>query len=181
MTAGPGMTFFFPSTPDCHKNFEILCEAARRLEQRIGKGRFRVVITVKGDENRYARWLQKQWGSVDSVEFRGLLSREELARAYGEASCLVFPSRAETWGLPISEFLPTGKPMILADLPYAHETAAGAERVAFVPPTDAKALAACMQAVVEGDLSRFGAVPACEAAAPFAPSWDALFDLLLSA
>lgn len=172
-------TFFYPSTPDCHKNFEVLCEAARLLEQRIGKGRFRVVITVKGDENRYARWLQKHWGNVGSVVFRGLLSREELAKAYGEATCLVFPSRAETWGLPISEFLPTGKPMILADLPYAHETAAGASQVAFFPVMDAAALSARMQEVTEGTLSSFGPVEAVEIALPCARDWEALFNLLL--
>jgi glycosyltransferase involved in cell wall biosynthesis len=177
---GPEMTtFFYPSTPDCHKNFEVLCEAARLLEQRIGKGRFRVVITVRGDENRYARWLQKHWGNVDSVEFRGLLSREELAEAYGEATCLVFPSRAETWGLPISEFLPTGKPMILADLPYAHETAAGASQVAFFPVMDAAALSGRMQEVMEGTLSSFGPVEAVEIAPPCAQDWEALFNLLL--
>lgn len=177
---GPGRTtFFYPSTPDCHKNFEVLCEAARLLEQRIGQGRFRVVITVKGDENRYARWLQKHWGNLDSVEFRGFLSREELAKTYGEATCLVFPSRAETWGLPISEFLPTGKPMILADLPYAHETAAGASQVAFFPVMDAAALSGRMQEVMEGTLSSFGPVETLNSAPPCAQDWVALFNLLL--
>ena len=172
-------TFFYPSTADCHKNFETLCEAARLLEQHIGKDRFRVVITVKGDENRYARWLKKHWGNVDSIDFRGLLSREELADAYGEATCLVFPSRTETWGLPISEFLPTGKPMILADRPYAHETAAGASQVAFFPVTDAAALSGRMQEVTEGTLSSFGPVEAVDIAPPCAQDWEALFNLLL--
>lgn len=177
----PGMTtFFYPSTADCHKNFETLCEAARMLEERVGKDRFRVVITVKGSENRYAQWLRKHWGNVHSVEFRGLLSREELARAYGEASCLVFPSRAETWGLPISEFLPTGKPMLLADLPYAHETAAGASQAAFFPVSDVQVLALRMQEVLEGDCTHLSPVPAVETAPPTAKGWEALFELLLS-
>lgn len=178
---GPGMTmFFYPSTADCHKNFETLCEAARMLEERIGKERFRVVITVNGQENRYARWLRENWGNVDSVEFRGLLSREELARAYGKAHCLIFPSRAETWGLPISEFLPTGKPMLLADLPYAHETAAGARKAAFFPVSDAQALALRMQEVLERDCTHLSPVPAVETAPPTAKGWEALFELLLS-
>ena len=178
---GPGMTtFIYPSTPDCHKNFETLLEAARILEARVGKDRFRVVITVRGDENRYAGWLRKRWGDVASVEFRGLLSREELARAYADAGCLVFLSRAETWGLPVSEFLPTGKPMILADRPYAHETAAGAAQVAFSPVMDAEALAGRMQDVLEGKLEAFGPVEVQAPAPPYAPDWTALFDCLLS-
>lgn len=172
--------FLFPATADVHKNFETLCEAARLLEKRMGKNRFRVLVTVKGDENRYAAWLRRMWSDVDSIDFRGLLSREELAKAYSEAACLVFPSRAETWGLPISEFLATGKPMILADLPYAHETAAGAAQVAFSPPMDPQMLSEWMEKVCIGDSRDFSAVPSPSFQAPYAPDWDALFQLLLA-
>jgi len=176
-----GMTLFiYPSTPDAHKNFETLLEAARMLEARVGKDRFRVVITVKGNENRYAKWMRKRWGGVASVDFRGLLCREDLAKAYGEATCLVFPSRAETWGLPISEFLPTGKPMILADRPYAHETAAGATQVAFFPEINAEALSGRMQDVLEGKWDAFGPVVVPAPAHPYSSDWATLFDYLLS-
>ncbi len=172
--------FFFPSWPDVHKDFETLCEAARILENSVGKGRFRVAITVKGDENRYGRWLKKRWGDVESLEFCGFMRREALAEAYGRAACLVFPSRAETWGLPISEFKPTGKPMILADLPYAHETAADAPDVAFFPVGDAAALAAIMEDFLNGKRAAFRNVPAPVMAAPYAPDWEHLFSLLLN-
>jgi glycosyltransferase involved in cell wall biosynthesis len=171
--------FLFPSTPDVHKNFETLCEAARMLEDRLGKDRFRVVLTVKGDENRYAAWLRREWGDVVSIDFHGLMSRGELARAYGEAACLVFPSRAETWGLPISEFLPTGKPMILADLPYAHETAAGASWVAYFPVTDVAALASIMENYLCGGLMGFQGVPVSSFQPPHVSDWEMLFRVLL--
>ena len=172
--------FLFPSTPDVHKNFETLCEAARLLEERLGRKRFRVIITVKGNENQYAKWLHEKWGDVQSIDFQGLMSRDNLARAYGEAACLVFPSRAETWGLPISEFIPTGKPIILADLPYAHETAAGASRVAFIPARDARALASAMESFLNGNLQEFHPVAIPSFEPPYASDWDALFQLLLS-
>ena len=171
--------FFYPSTADCHKNFETICEAARLLERSIGLGRFRTVITVRGDENRYASWLRKHWEDVDSLEFKGLLSREELARYYGKAACLIFPSRAETWGLPITEFLPTGKPMILADLPYAHNTAAGASKAAFFPVSDAEALALRMKEVLDGSFTSFGQVGTEPMEPPYASGWEALFEFLL--
>lgn len=171
--------FLYPATADVHKDFETLCEAARLLEERIGKGRFRVVLTVKGDENRYAKWLYGKWGGVESLDFRGLLPREELAYAYGQAACLVFPSRAETWGLPISEFLPTGKPMILSDLPYSHNTSAGAPMVSFFPVTDAAALADRMQEVIDNKNVTFSAVPVPEFKPPYAASWEQLFEILL--
>lgn len=176
----PGMTvFLYPSTPDCHKNFETLCEAARLLEEHIGPGKFRVILTVSGDENRYARWLKRRWGDVQSLVFNGLMNRDELAEAYGRATCLVFPSRTETWGLPISEFLPTGKPMILADRPYAHETAAGADRVVFFPVMDAKALSDRMREMMEGRWNAFEVVEAPIPAVPLARDWASLFDILL--
>ena len=131
--------FLYVSTADCHKNFETLCEAARLLERETGPGRFRVVLTISGEENRYARWLKKRWGRVSSLEFKGFMSKEMLFGYYRAASCFVFPSRVETWGLPITEFmLLNGGKMLLADLPYAHET--GGEKSVFFPATDVQHL-----------------------------------------
>ena len=131
--------FLYVSTPDCHKNFETLCEAARLMEKEIGTGKFRVALTISGEENRYARWVKKHWGNVPSIEFQGLMSREKLFGYYKAASCFVFPSRVETWGLPITEFmLLNGGKMLLADLPYAHETSE--EKGTFFPATDARRL-----------------------------------------
>jgi len=173
-------TFFYPATPDCHKNFETLCEAAQMLENQLGKGKFKLLLTIKGDENRYARWIYKKWGSVDSINFVGFLSKNELAESYGRASALVFPSRIETWGLPISEFLPSGKPMILADLPYSRGVAAGAEKVAFFNPTSPKALSQSMLAVINNDLKAFQSVPKIEPKSPYAADWQGLFNILLT-
>ena len=171
--------FLYPSTPDCHKNFETLCQAAGLLEQRLGTDRFKAVITVSGNENRYAAWLKKRWGHVSSIDFHGFMSREELIVAYKESDCLVFPSRVETWGLPISEFMATGKPLLLADLPYAHETAEGASQVAYFQAEDASSLASQMLALVEGDLSAFTPVSAKAKKFPFAENWDGLFNILM--
>ena len=171
--------FLYVGTPDCHKNFETLFRAARLLEEKTGKGAFKVLVTIKGDENRYAKWLYSNWCGTESIDFRGFLSREKLAGAYGEATCLVFPSRAETWGLPISEFLSCGKPMILADLPYAHGTAAGAASAAFFPVMDAERLASLMQEVITGSLASFGPVPVQEIRPPYAAGWKEMFDILL--
>lgn len=135
--------FFFASSPDCHKNFETLCRASEMLEKELGKGRFKTVITVSGTENRYARWLHKKWGGVDSIEFAGYMSREDLFGLYKAADAFVFPSRVETWGLPVSEYLAVteGKGrLLLADLPYARGVASEASGALFFPATDASAL-----------------------------------------
>jgi glycosyltransferase involved in cell wall biosynthesis len=107
------------------------------------------------------------------------MTREELNRSYGSATCLVFPSRAASWGLPISEFLPTGKPMLLADLPYAHETATGAQQVRFFPACNATALADALQDLLEGRTDAFRPVAHPRLDAPFAVDWKDLFQRLL--
>lgn len=171
--------FVYPSTPDCHKNFELVCRAADIAERIAGKGKFRVVLTIDGTENRYSRRVFRKWGRVESVDFAGLMPRDRLFSLYSEASCLIFPSRTESWGLPISEFLPSGKPMLLADLPYAHETAAGAAKVAFFDPENAEDLASHMLELISGNLSSFRPVPGTKPSAPQANDWDALFKILL--
>ena len=176
---GAPFTFLYPASPDCHKNFETLCEAARMLEAEYGNSKFKVQLTVSGEENRYSRWLKSRWGSVSSISWNGKMSREELFGCYGSSDCLVFPSRVETWGLPISEFLPTRKPMIVSDLPFAHETTAGASKVAFFGPESASALKDEMKKVLSGDLSSFAPVPGRDIASPVARSWEEIFRILL--
>ena len=80
---------------------------------------------------------------MDSIEFAGYMSREDLFGLYKAADAFVFPSRVETWGLPISEFLAVteGKGrLLLADLPYAHGVAKDASGASYFQATDAGAL-----------------------------------------
>lgn len=171
--------FAYICGPDCHKNIELLCESARILENRIGKDRFRVSLTLSGAENKYASWIKREWGGVGSIEFLGYLSREDVDRCYAAADCLVFPSRIETWGLPISEFRHSGKPMLLADLPYAYEAAAGSPAVAFIDIDNPENLAARMQELVEGHTDSLAQIDTTEPAPPSARTWRQLFEILL--
>ena len=172
-------TFFYASTADCHKNFETVCRAAEILERRLGTGRFRVILTVSGTENRYARYLKAGWGHVSSISFEGLMDRPTLFATYAGASCLVFMSRIETWGLPISEFMTFNKPMILADLPYARETAGGSRLTAFTPVDSPEALASLMNDVISGDTTRFSTVASSHVDGSVAATWHEIFNALL--
>ena len=178
-SAGGPFTFLYPASGDCHKNFETLCEAARLLEKEVGDDKFEVVLTLNGRENRYTRWLKKRWGNVRSVKWNGIMSRDELFGYYGTADCLVFPSRIETWGLPISEFMPTGKPMLVSDLAFGHETTAGAKAVGFFNPESPKDLKDAMLKLIRGDRSSLRPIPPHPVSPPAASSWDEIFSLLL--
>lgn len=176
-SAGQPYTFLYAATPDCHKNFETLCEAARLLEEK--KHSFRVVLTIKGDENKYAQWLHTQYAAVKSIDFAGYMSRETLFQCYADSQCLVFPSQIETWGLPISEFMAYNKPMLLADLPYAHETSAGSTQTAFFSPRDAKELAEEMETLLARNTAFLQNIPENPQKNTHLIGWDRLFTVLL--
>ncbi|SDL40028.1 glycosyltransferase family 4 protein [Pedobacter antarcticus] len=171
-------SFIYAASPDSHKNFECICQAVEILEKKR-LSNFKVIITVGGKENKYAKWLMKSWGHCSALNFVGFLDRTTLFGYYSTCNCLIFPSKVETWGLPISEFSSYQKPMLLSDLPYAKETAAGNQQVAFFDPDRPDVLAQQMQQLIEGDLSFLKMVPKLPLEEPVAHSWDELFRILL--
>ena len=176
---GQDYVFVYAASPNSHKNFECICKAADILKAE-GLYQFKVYLTVSGTENTYAEWLYKRWGKSNAVlEFIGFQDRQTLFVYYDEADCLLFPSRVETWGLPITEFAALEKPMLLADLPYTHETAAGAGQVAFFDPAAPEELAAKMKRLIQGDTTFLQALPLKQVEPPVVRSWAALFDILL--
>lgn len=172
-------TFIYPSYGDINKNFELLCEAAAMLENEIGKDKFKVYMTIAGTENKYTRWLYRKWGDVKSLVFTGFLDRVRLYELYGNADCLVFPSKIETWGLPISEFAQFERPMLLADLPYAHETAAGSAETSFFNIYDANDLKEKMKRLINNDRFFLEPIFKHEIKAPVSHTWEELFKMLL--
>lgn len=173
-----GYNFIYAASANSHKNFECLAEAARILSMR-GLPQFQVRITVNGHENAYAQWLYKHWGSVPNLNFAGFMDRQTLFNLYARSHCLVFPSKVETWGLPITEFGAFDKPMLLADLPYAHETAAGYSHVAFFDTDNPLELARLMESLILGDYTSLKEVGQKYIAPPTANSWKEMFDTLL--
>lgn len=176
--------FFYAATPDTHKDFQTLCRATELLGQRISPERFAVVLTIAGNENKYARYLYKQWGQVPGLHFAGLMDKPKLYAHYERADCFVFPSRIETWGLPITEYMDvhqSKRPLIVPRLSYAKETSQGAECVAFFEPCDAEDLARLMLEAIEGNYKAYKANPKpTNIEAPTAQGWRELFDLLLA-
>ena len=89
-----------------------------------------------------------QYNSVSNIHFTGLLSLDEVFTYYKKSSCLIFPSKLETWGLPISEAKEFDLPMIVADLPYAHETVGTYDGVCFFDVNDADDLKVKMKKAI---------------------------------
>jgi glycosyltransferase involved in cell wall biosynthesis len=164
--------FFYPTLPRPFKNIELLCRAVAVLEAKPG-WKSVVVVTISATENRYSRWLARKFGNLKSIEFVGRQSRLQMKQQYMTADCLLFPSRLETWGLPISEAKQMALPMFVADLPYAHETVGEYEQAEFVDVDDPVGLADKMLAFQDGKFT-FNYTHGSTPAPPFAADWGNL-------
>lgn len=172
--------FFFPSVPRSFKNFEVILEADEILEREENNLNWKIILTMNGTENFYSKTLYKNYSHLKNINFTGLLPQEKVFEYYKKAECLIFPSRLETWGLPISEFKSSDKKMILADLPYVHETANKAKSVAWFFPDDSKKLAIIIKNILNNNLSNFSEVKEIAVDSPHTLTWQEMFEEMQS-
>jgi glycosyltransferase involved in cell wall biosynthesis len=90
---------------------------------------------------------------------------------------VLFPSKLETWGLPISEAKALGKPLFVADLPYAHETVGIYANVSFLPPDDVAQWASALKGAASNTWVHQGNTEA-KPDSPFANGWPQLWSML---
>ncbi len=141
-------TFVYPASAEPFKNHQVVVDACRLLKsQKVGG--FKVVFTLDGTENALSERLREQC-RLESlpIEFAGWMEKEEIAHMYASASCLLFPSKLESWGLPLSEAKEYSLPIIVSDLEYAHETIGEYERVHYFDQSDEGQLAFRMKNVL---------------------------------
>ncbi len=171
------LVMLYPAFPRVFKNIEVVCEAMKRLPH-CARGSVELRLTLCGTENSYARDLYRRFSSVYGVRFIGRQNRQQMLEAYRACDVVVFPSRLETWGLPITEAKTQNKPLVVADLPYARETVGNCSAVTFLPATDSQAWAAVFEQMVSGQHT-FGSQTHTTPEAPFASDWPQLWRLLI--
>jgi glycosyltransferase involved in cell wall biosynthesis len=100
----------------------------------------------------------RERGLGDRVRFPGPLTGAELDRAYATADLLVLASRAETYGMVVTEALARGVPVLAAEVGGVAEALGHAEDGArpglLVPPGDHAALGAALRAWLGDDALR---------------------------
>lgn len=169
--------FCFPTFPRPFKNIEVIGKAVQILSTK-GINNFKVTITIDGSENGYSKKILDDYGALKQFHFIGKITRNEVFGLYAESDCLIFPSTLETWGLPISEFKTLERPILLADLPYAHETLGNYDKGVFFDPLNANDLALKMEKIIN-HTTKFVAHQNVEAQKPLASNWGEVFNLLL--
>jgi glycosyltransferase involved in cell wall biosynthesis len=143
------LVFFYPSLSRTFKNFEVICEAVKRLEPNV-RDKIRVILTIDGTEDLYSRSVFDKYRTLSCIEFVGKLTHEQVIEQYKSTSVVIFPSRLETWGLPITEAKRLNLPLMVSDLPYAHETVGDYDRVVFFDSLSAAQLSAIISDVSRG-------------------------------
>lgn len=134
---------FYPAYPRYFKNHRVIFEAQNLLENVI------FWLTIDGKENKYSQQLLDKYDSK-SIETIGLLERPKVFELYSKCDALVFPSLLETWGLPLTEFKNFDKPIIAADLPYAHESLGDYNKIYWFSPKSAESLASAINRARNG-------------------------------
>lgn len=100
------------------------------------------LVVVGADKGGRAAEMSRaisRLGLNGRVDLRGHVAREELAALYRGASCLVFPSRYEGFGLPVVEAMASGTPVVATTAGSVPEVAG--EAAILVDPQDPAAMA----------------------------------------
>lgn len=126
MASHSDITFFYPADAVGHKNHLNLIRAWVLLEK-LGK-RPRLVLTLRDSE-----WesITAQLGEFHSnallIDNLGRLSRERVLEQFRASSALIFPSMAETFGLPLLEARALDVPIIASERDFVRDVCVPAQ------------------------------------------------------
>jgi glycosyltransferase involved in cell wall biosynthesis len=124
-----------------HKNVERLIDAFGRLEDQ------HTVLLVVGYATAFEPDLRRRADSLgDRVRFTGWVDDAMLEGLYRAATCLVFPSLAEGFGLPVVEAMRRGLPVACSNATSLPEVAGKA--AVYFDPTDTNAIARAVESIL---------------------------------
>ncbi|KAF0207705.1 MAG: group 1 glycosyl [Actinobacteria bacterium] len=149
--AAGGSVILFASTLWPYKNLDVVLRALARLE---GASDPRLYI-CGGDyrgESRRLRALSESLGVSNRVTFLGHVPQSQMPAMYSWADVFVYPSRCESFGLPILEAMSCGTPVVAANTSSIPEVSANAAML--FEPGDFETLAAQLQFILSNEKAR---------------------------
>jgi glycosyltransferase involved in cell wall biosynthesis len=152
--AGYGQYVLFVGSEQPRKNLPTLIRAVAKLVRDPQNAALRLVKVGApgGPEAPYRRRFLEEVhaaGLGDRLVLTDRVSHEELLSWYSGAQCLVLPSLAEGFGLPVLEAMACGCPTVVPD-DSAQADVGGAATARYFPATDADALATVIRRLLDG-------------------------------
>lgn len=107
----PDAFIFYPAQTWAHKNHIELLEALALLRDRHG---LIIPLVSSGHRNDFYMHIERRVRELkltDQVSFPGFVTPLELQCLYKLCRCVVFPSKFEGWGMPLTEAFLAGAPV----------------------------------------------------------------------
>lgn len=133
--------FFYPAAYASYKNHRLLVEACKILKERKIDN-YRVVLTIPDGI------IETEGLPIDCV---GNMSYQNVIEYY-QISVLIFPSKLETFGLPLLEAGLTRSRILASDMPFCREVLKGYENVRFFDADSKIELADLMEQTINGKI-----------------------------
>ena len=140
---GDGPIVLSVSAKRPHKNVDRLLEAFEHVQGDP-------VLVIPGYSTFYEEALRKQAGA--RIHFTGWLDDNLLDGLYRAATCFVFPSLAEGFGLPVLDALARGTPVATSNATSLPEVAGDA--ALYFDPEDVEAMAAAIERLLSDEALR---------------------------
>ncbi len=137
----PGNFVLAVGTLSAHKNLASLQTLAARLAAR------NTPLVIAGQLGNNVFRADGTALLPHPAQYIGRVTDAELKSLYQAASCFVFPSKYEGFGLPVAEAMACGCPVVAADIPVLRETFGSA--ALFCNPHDPGMIAATTTALLD--------------------------------
>ncbi len=116
--------FLYPATPDPHKNHLALFQAWQLLYKEGITAELHVTI-AKNSPLSYR--IDSERATGVPIVNHGEVDAAAMITLYQSCSALIFPSKMESFGLPLLEAKAAGLPIVAAELDYVRDVSAPAE------------------------------------------------------
>lgn len=124
----------YPATPLSYKNHKVIIQAVELIKKDspdILKNT-EIVFTIS-DDNEIKNWINKT--NVEQyIKCIGSIPYKDLLNLYKNSDVLLFPSKIESYGLPLVEAMIFGLYIVASNLPYANEVLENYGNVCYVNP-----------------------------------------------
>lgn len=118
---GSKFDFLYVASGDAHKNHATLLEAWLLLDEAGLKPSLALTVDPLSHPQVHAEILRITHDSSMSIVNLGQLSADEVADLYQSSSALIYPSKTESFGLPLIEAAQYKLPILASELDYVRD------------------------------------------------------------